>query len=63
MSGRDGSVPQEVLMVNKSDRKMPLRQETGLFGNVAYCQGMILCLRDFLPTFEDRLMLEATASS
>jgi len=55
MAGHDGPVPQEVLMVNKLDRKIPLKEETGLFGNVAYCQGMIVCLRDFLPVFQDRL--------
>jgi putative methyltransferase len=54
MPGREGPAPQDVLMVQANDRKIPYMEEIGYAGSVLYCQGMFLCLRDYLPVFRAR---------
>ena len=49
----DSSVPQEVLMTQtrESDQRMPYLEQMGLEGNVWYCCGMVMTLRECMPIF------------
>ncbi|HEX3791898.1 MAG TPA: hypothetical protein VHW44_28820 [Pseudonocardiaceae bacterium] len=50
----DGPAPREVLLAQANERKIPYLEQLGLDANAMYCQGMFLCLRDYLPTFQAR---------
>lgn len=52
MIGHEGAAPSEVVMVQNNERKIPYMDQLGLDGNVLYCQATLLCLRDYLPTFQ-----------
>ncbi|MFG1647626.1 B12-binding domain-containing radical SAM protein [Amycolatopsis sp. NPDC049252] len=51
MNGHEGPAPVQVLMDQNVQRKIPYVDELGLAQNALYCQGMFVCLRDYLPVF------------
>ncbi|MEU0885772.1 hypothetical protein ABZ345_44960 [Lentzea sp. NPDC005914] len=51
LTGHDGPAPVHVSLENKNDRKIPYMDELGVAHNALYCQGLFVCLRDFLPVF------------
>ena len=54
MNDHEGPAPVEVLLDQNVQRKFPYADELGLAHNALYCQGMFVCLRDYLPVFEPR---------
>ncbi|MET0132965.1 MAG: radical SAM protein [Kibdelosporangium sp.] len=48
----DGPVPTKVLVTHAPLRKMPYMEEWGVENNTLYCQGLFVCLREYVPTFE-----------
>lgn len=51
LPGHEGPAPTEIMVENKNDRKLPYMDEYGLATNALYCQGLFVCMRDYVPTF------------
>ncbi|CAM3692839.1 B12-binding domain-containing radical SAM protein [Kibdelosporangium persicum] len=52
MLSYDGPPPENVIITHADGRKMPYTPEWGLDNNALYCQGLFVCQREYVPTFE-----------